>query len=271
MLYNLPMLYGLYAIGAGLYCALAPWIESVGLPLDALGAALLCMRSDLPILPLLILTVVANSIHRLIVSLLRWASPCIASHQESFRFWVVTFVIILIVILSPLVALAIVDHRLEHWTRPCLASCLVYTAGLVAMYLACLWLIGRRDCCIPFVALVMLLAPGIMAGAVTLMVWEQDVEARSWWLWARLVVPVMSVCWLKGTRQKQSNTYSRIGTTTTLLLLLRVLVVVSMSRMILLRGNAYRVGHLVFAVAVSELLLEAGYRKLRAFDFIANN
>jgi hypothetical protein len=258
MLYNLPILYGLYAIGAGLYCAVAPWLyESHWLPLDGIGTFLCgCVGSDLSIVSLLILTVVANSIYRLLLSLLRWVSPRIASHQQSVRFWMVTFGIILIVILAPLLALAIVDHRLEHWTILGLFSCLVYVAGVVVVYLSCLWLVGRRqrqeddsDCA--FVALIFLTTPAILAGTLALMVWEEGVERRSWWLWSTLVVPVVSACGFKGTRQKQSNNSKRSRT------LVLLFVVVSMSRSILMRGNAFRVGHLVFVVATSELMFEA--------------
>jgi hypothetical protein len=75
---------------------------------------------------------------------------------------------------------------------------------------------------------------------------------QSWRLWATLVIPIASVCGLKGTRQKQQPSNNSKSRTLALLS-----IVAWMSRSILMSGNAYQIGHLVSFVALAELLFEA--------------
>ncbi len=245
MLYNLPMLYGLYAIVAGFHCAFPGHYY-----LPFLGTLPMLLWSDVSLPILLLLLLVGNSIHFLLITLL---------HALSFRLvlrsWrLESMIFMLLGILAPLTIGCLLWN--DAWSIRGLASCIIYGAGIVAMMLACLWLVGQSSNRVPFVALVLIATPGILAGSIALMLWEQNVDTRSWWIWARLIIPVFGVC-----RYGKSTACSSHNATTRALLVL--LAVLGTGRNLVMMGNSFRVGHLVFAVSLVEVCLQVRHEHVR--------
>lgn len=270
MLYNLPILYGMYALLAALQCAFPQhyYLASLGI------LTFLPWSYDTPWSILLILFWVASAIHYLLMSLLQTVSFSLAN--RSWQWWSTTWVVIGIVL--PL-CLGMVLWK-DSWTVFGLASCMVYCAGVVAVILTCLWMVGqstttthvhnKKNCGsgggVGLAALILLTAPGILAGSFTLLMWEQQVDSRSWWLWARLVMPalVMAMC-QKGLATRRITTPTTIASTGTrhqssILywtrgFLLVLIILGTKGPRVLGHGNSFRVAHLVMAVVMTECLL----------------
>lgn len=266
MLYNLPLLYGLYALVASLQ--LVTGGRAVFNLLCAIGSG--CLFSDVSIGVVVILSLVANSIHQLLIHGFTWLSRFIAASQQSQRGGrIIMRPSTMLLVLCPFAALMFLQ---QLWSLKGLFSCTMFVAGLEAVYLACFALIGSShhdatmieeqmsysDNKVAFAALIVLTIPGIMAGAIDLMIWEQIVEGRSWWLWSWIVLPVLMVCRLK--ILAKSSLSSRVGWSPAVL---RLLVIMWNCPLMLARGNAYRVSHLVIGLVVTELVLEIAIRFLR--------
>lgn len=237
MLYNLPILYALYAQIAAIYFVLSPFSSlPTFLPLFVsflLGA----LTSNLGLFPLGVLTLVAHSIHGVVVAGLRytvrWKPP---KKAET-------------IIIRPIQAIVALVMRYRGWSLRGLVESFVFMGELLAIVLRCAMPLGQESTRkqVLFAAMVLPTLPGIFAGAFTLMVWEQGVS--SWWLWLRMVIPIEAVqLWIQEPSEIGPNSFLRI--------VFGILALVFTTRGLLLQsGNAHRVGNLVSALSVGETML----------------
>ena len=248
MLYNLPLLYGLYAMVAGLHWAL------VGTAVDAtiyrLVSVVFCcyLWADVSIMTATVLSLVANSIHQLLLSGLRFLSPRMDANQRSRSSWFMMSIVAAFGVLGLFATLRI----LVSWSTAGLLGCIFFLAGIVAVIVACFAMSGKStnlEWNIAFAALLLLTIPGIFAGAIMLMLWEQSVEFRSWQLWLCLVLPALIVGALKCSRPIAHKNARELAA-------MRVLVVFWTCQGVLARGDAYRVSHMVVGVATTEMIFE---------------
>lgn len=267
MLYNLPLLYGLYATVAGLHWALVG-ARIVDSPIYRLIMAIGMgwVWSDASKFAVLILALVAHSLLQVVMYGLDLLSPRTAAATNRRLVWIISFLVtlgvgtlgfLLTFRASSATAVSLMD----------LLGCILFVAGIVSLYMACFWLVGGGDCAITqqyrsaskdiaFVALVMLTAPGILAGTLLLMKWEQRVEARSWIIWASLVLPVLVVCLLKKTTTMIRPVGLDEKTEGWKLVAIRLLSVLWACPDLVTRGNAFRVSYMVVGVAWTELLID---------------
>ena len=148
-----------------------------------------------------------------------------------------------------------VSLTMTGWAVMDVISAAVYVSGIV---LACVLSCSFFN---PSLAILIVLAvPGILAGTIVLAGWEQSIEARSWWIWIRLVLPVMAACFpLQSSSSKSalptSNQNQDLPWIWSLLRTqLVVAVVVWSGRRILMRGHAYEVGPLVERLLLLEVV-----------------
>lgn len=264
MLYYLPILYGMYALVAGLHCAVPKYYF-----LASLGILPILPWSDTPISILVILFVVASLIHFLLTFLLQAISFKLGNVSMRFL-WSASLV--LMGILFPLLLIAL---RLwnESWTMSGLASCMVYVWGIVAMILSCLWMVGQstlktNSSSLYLAGLLVMTAPGILAGRFTLMIWERHVDGSSWWLWARLVIPVlaMAVCQKhttpRTTPSSSTTAATNVGARSHTLMswgrgfLILLVILATTGPCVLVHGNSFRVANLVMAMVMTECFLQ---------------
>jgi hypothetical protein len=227
----------------------------------SLGILFLIPWSDSSLSILIILLFVASLIHFLMMSFLQAMSYKLGN--VSWRFWSVVFV--MLGILIPLLLGVLLPWNESSWTMAGLASCLVYVSGIVAMILCCVWMVGQYSTTttqaingtLCLAALVLITFPGILAGSFTLLLWEQQVDGRSWWLWARLVLPtvVLALC-----HTGRASPLQMTGSTQSPMVWLRRFLLVGVmvgttGPHVLRPGNSFRVAHLVTAVLLTECCL----------------
>lgn len=242
MLYNLPVIFGLHAILAALHHA-----SVFCMPL----VAVFFITSDFPLPTLLVLTLVASSIHFLLVMAMSRISSGSTEIRSSRKAW---FGLAVAVICLVSLAVALV---MSGWAVTDTIKALVYVSGIAIVYiLSCSCLAP------PLAALIVLAAPGMLAGTIVLAGWEQSIEARSWWMWTRLVLPVLGVV-----RSIQSSSTSKsvsslwnmprkgISSSATLLRAASLVVAVLWTgRSILMRGHANQVGPMVEVFLIVDMV-----------------
>lgn len=246
MLYNLPVLYGLYGVIAGFGCVMSqpyPLISAIGF-----GS----LWSDIGMSSLLILSLVANSIHQLLLCILTF---CHSRSTISVRFCALSFVGSVFVCL--LVGLGIALWWVGYWDFNHMA-CSCYVAGIACLYISSFLLVkyggttleSRQDNA-AFAAMIMLLLPAIFTGKVVLMIWEQKVDNSSWPVLLFLLAVVPLTCLLKLTSQYATLRLWRRWRCLTL-----VVSLMPICYSILRRGNAFRLFHLAFVATCSEGAME---------------
>ena len=243
MLYNLPVIFGLHAILAALHSA-----SVFCMPL----IATFFIISDFPLRNLVVLTLVTDSIHFLLVIALSRFSSTSASTKRQFQIAGLGITFAAICLLPLAVALT-----MTGWAVMDVISAAVYVSGIVlACVLSCSFFNP------PLAILIVLAVPGILAGTIVLAGWEQSIEARSWWLWIRLVLPVLVVVFLTQSSSSSSSTSLSSFRNKGLPLLwpwLRIVsviaVVVWSGQGILLRGHAHEVALMVERLLVLEVVL----------------
>ena len=244
MLYNLPVIFGSHAILAALHCA-----SVLCMPL----IVVFFIKSDFPVRTLILLTLVSNSIHFLLVMVLSWISSTSTSTKRSHLMKRLCVTIAALGLLSLVSALT-----MTGWAVIEAISAIIYFSGLfIACILSCSFLNP------PLAALIILAIPGIVAGTIVLAGWEQSIEARSWWLWIRLVLPVLVVVFLTQSSSSSSSSTSLSSFRSKGLPLLWpwlrivsvIAVVVWSGQGILLRGHAHEVALMVERLLVLEVVL----------------
>jgi len=245
MLYNLPVVFGLHAILASLHCA-----SLFCMPL----VIVFFIMSDLPLGMLVFLTLIANSIHFLTIKVLSWKAPNIQAPTTTRRYSRRTLVLVTAIIGVVLVSSAMLVLQSKRWSISDSIQAIVFIGGILFIYLAsCSWLIP------PLASLVVLTTPGIFAGTIVLMGWEQSIEHRSWWMWIRFVWPIIAVTYFAQTMKSSTPTrknrrHPPEGTVHFLRSVLMIAVVFWKGLGILMRGNAYQVGHLVESILILEVV-----------------
>jgi hypothetical protein len=242
MLYNLPILFGLFVVIAGLRCAFPDPMVFPAFPL----AAIMCgwIWCDVSKEAVVTLSLVANTVN---VILVRMIPLGFLKTKNPVRLAIGWFAGVLL--LTLVLGLFVGSHP---WSTRHL-GCSLYIYSILVMYV-CLFLlvgldkqspIGRQK--VAFTALVGLSIPPIVAGPITLMAWEQEIQRSSWYALLSVLVPVCTSCWRNGTTTNDDT--AGLGVWKRIRPLLVSVAVFAVCPEILSRGSGFRVAGFIALVA----------------------
>lgn len=197
MLYNLPILFGFYAVIAGFRCALPGISGDLGLLIPLFAAFCGWMWCHFSTDCVVILCLVANAINTLLVQII----PVGFLKAESpLRFSIKCF-LGLFIFCQILGVIYCSQRQLTQFFEAAL-----YVFGILAMYLSMFLLVGlnptptkqssssfsdsEKKAKITFVSLVALSIPVMVAGPVTLLAWEEVPRASSWYTLLSAIIPI---------------------------------------------------------------------------------
>lgn len=247
MLYNLPVIFCLHALLAALHCA-----SIFCVPLVVAFFNL----SDCPLPLLVVLTFIASSIHFVMVTTFGYISTFALRARQSSQRALLSVSLVGI----GLVSLAVV-LTMSGWEVADVMQALVFVSGILLVYGRLAYLKA------PLATLILVASPGMFAGTIVLAAWEKSIEARSWWIWTKLVVPVLCLVHSDGPTSPTTSSRSFVvgkdtmsrsrmkpsSPTTVFRSIAIVAVVLWTGRTILKRGHAHQVGGIVDFLLILEL------------------
>ena len=251
MIYNLPLLLGLYAILGGLHCALPTpltWLAPL-IPV----VTVLCgwMWTDVSRISVIILSFLASTVHGCLKFTMRQGFL-----DPSNRFRVVQRFSIGVFLLTQV--LGVVYSRVFHheWALQPFDSVLYVSCILFAPILAIISAgMNERSSCgqqpVAFPALLIVLLPVTVAGKLMLIAWEGETRASSWYFLWRTLGPVFISCLLRRNgigATSRGRSWSRIRSA------ILVTAVVLSSPWILTRGAGFRTAYLLPFIACVDIV-----------------
>jgi hypothetical protein len=251
MIYNLPLLLGLYAIIGGLHCALTSpttWLAPL-IPV----VAVLCgwMWTDVVRISVIILSLLANTVHGCLKFTMRQGFL-----NPSNRFRLVGLFSVGVFLLTHV--LGVVYSRVFHheWALQPLDSVLFVSCIIFALALAILSVgISEMSSCgqqpVAFAALLIVLLPVAVAGKLMLLAWEGETRASSWHFLWRTLGPVFMSCLLRRNSvgaTSRGRSWSRVRSA------VLVTTVVISSPWILARGAGFRTAYLLPFIACLDIV-----------------
>lgn len=193
MLYNLPILAGLYAVVGGLRCAFPDIQHPFAIPLSTALYGWLCC--DVSKGCVLVLSLVADTLNSLLIWL---AVPgFLGSKRTSKSLITLYFGLFILFGVLTLVCTRLVLGAwwVEHSDAP------LYLCNVLVIYLSLFLLLGldkhHSKTKIAFASLISVITPLVTAGPIMLMAWEQQTRPSSWFTLYSLLVPVCVFCWLQ--------------------------------------------------------------------------
>jgi hypothetical protein len=245
MLYNLPILFGLFVVIAGLRCAFPDILQDFALVIPLFAAFYGWMWCDVSKECVVILCLVSNAINTLLIRIIPLG---FLKTKSPFRFGVTCFLglFVLVQILGVVYARLVLGRWwMEHWF-----DAVLYIYSILVMYLSLFLLVGfnkqssEGKVKVTFVSLVALSIPVMVAGPVTLMAWERETRKSSWYSLCSTLVPVCTFCWIR-----TSTAVHRASKVDTIRSILIAVSVLSLCPSALARGNGYYVTDFVSVVA----------------------
>lgn len=263
MLYNLPLLLGIYSIIGCLrfgfaYTSKASTATAVLIFFVTSGVAVKFCDTSKPVS--LVLCLVANTIH----SCLSWIVPLgflKTSHRTGFLISSLFGLFVLVQSLAFVYSRAILGNYHAQSL-----DCVLYIFCVAVVYWALVWLVGFSDAndtssyrISSYTALVALTVPASLAGAITLMVWEESTRLESWaTLFSTSLIPIGLVCLSNAILHRQAVAPgSNADDSHCVMKNARAAVVIGsiffFSPLILSRGNAFQIARMIFAVSFAEI------------------
>ena len=253
MIYNLPFISYFYSIIASLKCAYG---EAKFSPLYLFAAILFgWIWSDISKETVVILCLLANSIHSIITNILPLGFIQVKSWSRFFGKCLVVLVTLQfssLALARHVIGLELIQHPGQNF----------FLFSVMLVYLSLFLLIGvdqrsclrRRSLKVNFVALVSLTVPVIVAGPISLMIWEDEPRASSWFLLLKILLPVFFFCVSKTTLlsdDSMSGKWSSICTSLVILIILKICPAT------LSKGHGFLLSDLVSSIALVHIVVDA--------------
>lgn len=253
MIYNLPFISYFYSIIASLKCA---YWEAKFSPLYLFTAVLFgWIWSDIAKETVVILCLLANSIHSIVTNIISFGFVQVKSWSRFFGKCLVALVTLQfsgLALARRILGLELIQHPGQNF--------FLFTVMLV--YLLLFLLIGvdqrssLRSLKVNFAALVSLTVPVAVTGPISLMIWEDEPRASSWFLLLKILLPVFLFCLSKTTLSNDDSMSGRSSNPTSCTVLV-ILIVFKICPATLSKGHGFLLPDLVSSIALVHTGIDA--------------
>ena len=207
MLYNLPILVSLFAITAGFNYVITPLLPK---PWSYIIPVVVCACgwtwSDLRGLPVLILALVANTVHGCTLHGMIFLSRILCSSVENNRFWRLVISSFVSLFLMHILGVAYSVWSSGDWSFLPI-DVAAYMSTVILVYVSAFQLVGRSagspvssghfHVDAYYAVLIVVTMPFLVAGQVSLMSWEGSTRRSSWQFLVWTCAPILVACHMK--------------------------------------------------------------------------
>ena len=261
MLYNLPVLVSLFAITGGINYAITPLLPKIWLYLIPVVVCACGWKwSDLHGLPVLILALVANTVHGCTLHGMGFLSRIFCSSMENNRLRRLSISSFVSLLSTYILGVAYSVFSSGDWSfLP--FDVAAYMSIVVLVYVSAFQLVGRSAgssvsssrCQVGayLAVLIVVTMPFLVAGQVSLMSWEGSTRRNTWQFLVWTCAPILVACHMK--RPMTGDSVPSHVWQSSFSFLLAVFILF-WSRWCLPRGTGFRLTTLIRAISWSDLV-----------------